>query len=64
MKTASSRTERFPKTLFADSQCRISKAKGSGDLLSRTPMHVYDRDGEDYNGSAIARGKTLDALAG
>jgi hypothetical protein len=38
---------RFPKTLFVLSRCRISRAKGSGDLLSRSQMHVGGRDEEN-----------------
>ena len=50
----------LPKTLFALSRCRTPKAKGSGDLLSRSPVHADARDGEDYGGGAAARGgKTL-----
>ena len=55
-----SRAERFPKTLFALSRCRIPKAKGSGDLLSCSPVHADTRDGENYGGGTAARGgKTL-----
>jgi hypothetical protein len=45
--------------LFALSWCRISKAMGSRDLLSRLQMHVGARD-EDYNDDTIviSRGKT------
>jgi hypothetical protein len=39
---------RFPKTLFALSWYRISKAKGSGDLLSRSQMHVGGWDEENW----------------
>jgi hypothetical protein len=39
---------------------RISKAKGSVDLLSRTQMHVGDRDEENYDGGVVvSRGKNL-----
>ena len=52
--------ERFPKTLFALSWCRISKARGFGDLLSRLPVHAGARDGVDYEGSSTRRrGKLL-----
>src|SRR5438105_2187078 len=55
--------ERFPKTLFALSRYRISKVRGSEDLLSRSPMHVGTRDGVDYGGGAAKRKKqNLDAL--
>jgi hypothetical protein len=43
-KRASSREDRFPKTLFALSRCRIAEDDGSGDLLSRSQMHVDERD--------------------
>jgi hypothetical protein len=36
VKTLSSHVKRFPKILFALSECRIPKAKSSGDLL---PIH-------------------------
>jgi hypothetical protein len=56
--------EHFPKTLFALSRCRISKAKGSGDLLSRTQMHVGGRDEEIYDGGAVvSRGENLTCVA-
>ena len=59
-RSLSSRAGRFPKTLFALSRCRIPKAKGFGDLLSRSPVHAGTRDGEDCGGGAAARGgKTL-----
>ena len=55
-----SHAERFPKTLFALSQCRTTRAKGSGDLLSHSPVHADARDEEGYSGGAVAReGKTL-----
>jgi hypothetical protein len=43
-KRASSRDDRFPKTLFALSRCRIVEDDGSRDLLSRSQMHVDERD--------------------
>jgi len=59
-RSLSSRAGRFPKTLFALSRCRIPKAKGSGDLLSHSPVHADARDEKDYDGGATARrGKTL-----
>ena len=54
-RSLSSRAGRFPKTLFALSRCRIPKAKGSGDLLSRSPVHAGTRDGASYEGSPGAR---------
>jgi hypothetical protein len=44
MKRASSHEYRFPKTLFGLSQCRIAEDDGSGDLLSRSQMHIDERD--------------------
>ena len=59
-KRSSSRAERFPKTLFALSRCRIVEDDGSGDLLSRSTVHADDRDGVDYSGGATGgRGKAL-----
>src|SRR6185295_2184087 len=59
-KKLSSCAYRFPKTLFALSRCRITRASGSGDLLSRSPVHGGAQDGEDYGGGAATRGrKTL-----
>jgi hypothetical protein len=43
-KRASSHKDRFPKTLFALSQCRITEDNGSGDQLSRSWMHVDKQD--------------------
>jgi hypothetical protein len=43
-KGASSYEDRFSKTLFALSRCRIDEDDGSGDLLSRSQMHVDERD--------------------
>jgi hypothetical protein len=34
----------FPKTLFALSRCRITEDDGSRDLLSRSQMHIDERD--------------------
>jgi hypothetical protein len=49
----------LPKTLFALFKCRISKAKGSGDLLSRSQMHVGGRDEENYeDGAVVNRGES------
>ena len=45
----------LPKTLFALSPCRIPKAKGSEDLLSRSPVHAGARDEIGYDGGAAAR---------
>jgi hypothetical protein len=43
-KRASSREDHFSKTLFILSWCRITEDDGSGDLLSRSQMHVDERD--------------------
>jgi hypothetical protein len=39
-KRASSREDRFPKTLFTLSRCKITEDDDSGDLLSQSQMHV------------------------
>jgi hypothetical protein len=44
MKRPSSHEYRFPKTLFGLSQCRIAEDDDSGDLLSRSQMHIDERD--------------------
>jgi hypothetical protein len=44
MKRASSHKDRFPKTLFALSRCRIGEDDGSRDPLSRSQMHVDEWD--------------------
>jgi hypothetical protein len=44
MKRASSREDRFSKTLFALSRCRIAEDDRFRDLLSRSLMHVDERD--------------------
>jgi hypothetical protein len=43
-KRASSRKDHFPKTLFILSRCRIIEDDGSRDLLSRSQMHIDERD--------------------
>jgi hypothetical protein len=55
VKILSSRTKRFPKILFTLSRCRIPKVKGSGDLLSCSPVHAGAQDGEGYGGGIAAR---------
>jgi hypothetical protein len=42
----------LPKNLIRPLPYRIAKASGSGDLLSRSPVHASARDGVDYGGSA------------
>jgi hypothetical protein len=43
-KRARSHENRFPKTLFTLSRCRIAEDDDSGDLLSRSLMHVDEQD--------------------
>jgi hypothetical protein len=43
-KRASSHENRFPKTLFTLSWCRIAEDDGSGDMLSRSQMYVDEWD--------------------
>jgi hypothetical protein len=43
-KRASSHEDRFPKTLFTLSRCRIAEDDGFEDLLSRSQMHADERD--------------------
>jgi hypothetical protein len=43
-KRASSYEDRFPKSLFALSCCKIAEDDSSGDLLFRSRMHVGERD--------------------
>src|SRR5438105_4415377 len=55
--------ERFPKTLFVLSRCRISKAIGFRDMLSQSQMHINARDGVDYGGGTTKRMRqNLDVL--
>jgi hypothetical protein len=42
----------LPKNLIRPLSYRIAKASGSGDLLSRLPVHADARDEVDYRGSA------------
>jgi hypothetical protein len=42
----------LPKNLIHPLPYRIAKASGSGDLLSRSPVHVGARDEVDYGGDA------------
>jgi hypothetical protein len=44
MKRTSNREDRFPKTLFAHSRYWIVEDDDSVDLLSRSQMHVDERD--------------------
>jgi hypothetical protein len=40
------------KNLIRPLPYRIAKTSGSGDLLSRSPVHAGARDGVDYGGGA------------
>jgi hypothetical protein len=42
----------LPKNLICPLPYRISKVSGSGDLLSRSPVHAGARDGVEYGGGA------------
>ena len=42
----------LPKNLIRPLPYRIARASGSGDLLSRSPVHAGKRDGVGYNGGA------------
>ena len=42
----------LPKNLIRPLPYRIAKASGSGDLLSRSPVHADGRDGVGYDGGA------------
>jgi hypothetical protein len=43
-KRASSREDRFPKTIFTLSRCRIAEDDGSRNLLSQSRIHIDERD--------------------
>jgi hypothetical protein len=45
-KRVSSHEDRFPKTLFALSRCRIAEDDSFKDLLSQPQMHVDEQDEE------------------
>ena len=42
----------LPKNQISPLPYRIARANGSGDLLSRSPVHADDRDRIDYGGGA------------
>jgi hypothetical protein len=42
----------------------ITKASGSGDLLSRSLVHAGARDGVDYSGGASSERQNLDRFRG
>jgi hypothetical protein len=53
------------KNLIPPLPYRIVKASGSGDLLSRSPVHIGARDGVDYNdGASSKRWQNLDRFQG
>jgi hypothetical protein len=60
-KRASSREDRFLKTLFALARCRIDKYGGSKDLLSRSQMHV-DKQDEVASAAQQQKQQNLNAL--
>jgi hypothetical protein len=60
-KRASSREYRFPKTLFALSRCRIAENDSFEDLLSRSQMHVDERD-EVASAAQQQKQQNLDVL--
>jgi hypothetical protein len=62
MKRVSSREDRFLKTLFALSRCMITEDDGSRDLLSRSQMHVDERD-EVASAVQQQKRQNLDVLA-
>jgi hypothetical protein len=61
MKRVSSREDRFPKTLFAVSRCKIIEDDGSRDLLSRSQMHVNEQD-EVASAAQQQKRRNLDVL--
>jgi hypothetical protein len=52
VKTLSSRAKRFSETLFVLYWYRIPKTRGSGDPLSRSPVHAGAWDRKGYGGGA------------
>jgi hypothetical protein len=60
-KRASSREDRFPKTLFALSRCRIADDDGSRVLLSRSQVHVDEHD-EVASAAQQQKRQNLDVL--
>jgi hypothetical protein len=51
----------LPKNLVCPLSYRITKASGSGDLLSCSPVHAGAWDGVDYGGGAS---RMISAVAG
>jgi hypothetical protein len=60
-KRASSHEDRFSKTLFALSRCRIAEDDGSGDLFSRSQIHVDEWD-EVASATQQQKRQNLDVL--
>ena len=54
--SASSRSERSPKTLSPFSRTGLKEC-GFGGLLSRPAVHAASRDGEDRSSSAVLRNR-------
>lgn len=52
VEAAGSRAKRFPKNLNRPLPYRITRAVGSGDLLSQTPVHADAQDEVNYGGGA------------
>jgi hypothetical protein len=50
----------LPKNLILPLPYRIAKTSGSGDLLSRSPVHAGARDEVDYDGGASSKRQNLD----
>jgi hypothetical protein len=61
MKRASSLEDRFLKTLFALSRCMIAEDDGFRDLLSRSQMHVDERD-EVASAAKAAKSSCVDVF--
>ena len=60
MKIVEQSRRALPKNYIRLFRCKISKEKGSEDLVSHSPLHADAPDGEDYGGVVAARrGKTL-----
>jgi hypothetical protein len=55
----------LPKNLIRPLPYRIAKASGSGDLLSRSPVHAGARDEIDYRGGTSSeRWQNLRSVSG
>jgi hypothetical protein len=60
-KRVSSYEDRFPKTLFVLSRCRIAEDDGFGDPLSQSQMHVDECD-EVASAAQQQKQRNLDVL--